>query len=281
MKKTIDSKTIYDVLLPELLKMNVEIPDDVREALDHAEQQETGPACTVLTHIIKNIEIAGKRNMPMCQDTGLVVVFVEIGRDLLFAGEVLDKVINRTIEDSYSQGYFRKSIVGDPLKERMNTGNNLPAVIYYEYTEGDTLKISCLAKGFGSENYSNVQMLKPTADREEVIQVVTDTMIKAKGNCCPPVYLGVGIGGTMDWAGRISKKALLRHINDPHPDPYYAELEKEMFNEVNKLGIGGGGLGGDITALSVKVETYATHIAGLPVAVSVNCWAERRAEIEL
>jgi len=277
--RIINTQKVYDLLLPELLKMNIEIPADVKKALENAEKKERGPACTVLTHILKNINIADNRKIPMCQDTGFVIVFAEIGNEVELKGPALDHIINRAIEESYEKGYYRKSVVEDPLKNRKNTGNNLPAAVYYDYADGDGFKISCLAKGFGSENYSRTRMLKPTADREEIIRFAVDVMSEAKGNCCPPVCLGIGIGGTMDWAARISKKALLRHISDDHPDPWYAQLEHEIFQRVNSLGIGGGGLGGDITALSVKIEKYATHIAGLPVAVSVNCWAERRAEI--
>ncbi len=277
--RTIDTQKVYDMLLPELLKMNVEIPQDVKAALETAGQNEKGRASTVLSHILENIDIAYSRQIPMCQDTGFVIVFAEIGNEVEMKGRALGHIINRAIEDSYREGYYRKSVVEDPLKNRKNTGTNLPAAVYYEYVEGDRLKISCLAKGFGSENYSRTQMLKPTAQKEEIIRFAVDVMSEAKGNCCPPVCLGIGIGGTMDWAARISKKALLRHIGDDHPDPYYAQLEHDILDRVNSLGIGGGGLGGDITALSVKIEKYATHIAGLPVAVSVNCWAERRAEI--
>ena len=279
--KKISSDEIYEVLKPELLRMNVEIPPDVLLALQNAEAQETGKAKTVLSHILKNIEIAGKRSMPMCQDTGLVIVFVEIGREVFIEGPSIDLAIKKAIAEAYAEGYFRKSVVSGPLKDRTNTGTNLPPAIYYDFVDGGKLKISCLAKGFGSENYSITRMLKPGDDKSKIIETIVDAMKRAKGNPCPPVFLGVGIGGTMDWAARISKKALLRKYDEKHPDPFYAELENEALEAVNALGIGGGGLGGIFTALSVKIETYPTHIAGLPVAVSVNCWAERRAEVIL
>ncbi|MBN1646769.1 MAG: fumarate hydratase [Spirochaetales bacterium] len=280
-KRAIHTDLVQEKLLPELLRMNVEVPADVRKALELAREKESGPARIVLDHILENLFIAEKRQIPMCQDTGLVIVFVEAGRNIEFSGRSLDLVISDSIEKAWEQGYFRKSVVADPLKDRKNTGNNLPALVYYEYNDSDRLRISCLAKGFGSENYSRTRMLKPTDGREEIIEFAVDVMKEAKGNCCPPVYLGVGIGGTMDWASRISKKALLRHLDEKHPDPWYAKLEDDILDRINELGIGGGGLGGEITALGVKIEKYATHIAGLPVAISVNCWAERRAEVIL
>jgi fumarate hydratase subunit alpha len=170
--------------------------------------------------------------------------------------------------------------VADPLNGRKNTGNNLPAVIHHEMTKGADLKISLMLKGFGSENCSRLVMLKPTAGREEVINTIAEIVTSAGGSPCPPSILGIGIGGTMDYAAKLSKKALLRELDDTHTDPYYARLELDIYKRVNELGIGGGGLGGAITTLGVKVEKFATHIAGLPVAVSVNCWADRKTIVE-
>ncbi len=238
-----------------------------------------GAACFVLDSILENADIAAREDLPMCQDTGFVLVFVEQGERVRVVGEPLDRVIHRAIGDAYRDGKFRNSVVADPLADRSNTGTNLPPAIYYEMTEGEGLTIGCLAKGFGSENYSQTRMLKPTAGAEAVVQTVVETMQRAGGNCCPPAILGVGIGGTMDWAARLSKKALLRDLSDHHPEPYYGALERQILDAVNGLGIGAGGLGGATTALAVHIETYPTHIAGLPVAVSVNCWAERKAVV--
>ncbi|OGV69337.1 MAG: hypothetical protein A3K19_18785 [Lentisphaerae bacterium RIFOXYB12_FULL_65_16] len=277
--KTLQSSDVREALRQALLRMNVVLPEDVRRALRDAAARETGPARAVLQRILDNVEIAERRCLPMCQDTGMVVTFVELGQDVRVEGEGLPALIDGAIADAYQDGYFRKSVVVDPLKDRKNTGTNLPAVVYWDVVTGDGLVISCLAKGFGSENYSRAYMLKPTEGRGAVIGAVVKAMREAGGNPCPPVILGVGIGGTMDWAARLSKQALLRELDDQHPDPYYAALERDILETVNGTGIGAGGLGGLTTALGVKIATYPTHIAGLPVAVSVNCWADRRAVV--
>ena len=297
--RTIPDEIVYRDLYDGVRKMNVVLPPDVLTALAAARESDRamgdttgstmggatrgptgGAACFVLDAIIENAEIARAESLPMCQDTGLVVVFVEHGHDVRVAGEPLDTVIRRAIGDAYRDGKFRASVVDDPLNGRKNTGTNLPPVIYYDAVPGAGLTVSCLSKGFGSENYSRTFMLKPTQNKDAVIDAVLETMKAAGGNCCPPVILGVGIGGTMDWAAKISKKALLRDLGDRHPDPFYRDLEAEILGAVNALGIGAGGLGGRNTALGVFIETYPTHIAGLPVAVSVNCWAERKAVLK-
>ncbi|TVR51095.1 MAG: fumarate hydratase [Spirochaetaceae bacterium] len=292
--RTIPGEAVYRELYAGIREMNVVLPADVLAALtaarahDRAESRAPGvapgaapgAACFELDSIIENAQIARSENLPMCQDTGLVLVFVEQGHDVRVAGDPLDVVIRRAIGDAYHDGKFRASVVGDPLNGRKNTGTNLPPVIYFDAVPGSGLTISCLSKGFGSENYSRTFMLKPTQTKDAVIEAVLETMKAAGGNCCPPVILGIGIGGTMDWAAKISKKALLRDLTDHHPDPFYRELEAEILAAVNALGIGAGGLGGPSTALGVHIETYPTHIAGLPVAVSVNCWAERKAVVK-
>ena len=276
----VDKKDIYNAIKKGIKETGVKLPADVKRALKNAIEVETGPAEKVLRHISLNLETAEKENMPMCQDTGMVVVFVEMGNQVEIKDAFIDDVINNAIKDAYEEAFFRKSVVADPLNGRKNTGTNLPAVIHHELTKGSDLKISLMLKGFGSENCSRIAMLKPTAGRDEVISTIAEIVTSAGGSPCPPSILGIGIGGTMDYAAKLSKKALLRELDDSHPDPYYAQLESDIYSEVNKLGIGGGGLGGAITTLGVKVEKYATHIAGLPVAVSVNCWADRKAIVE-
>jgi len=280
MKNIIDKRDIYTALKAGIKETGVRLPEDVKKALKNAIEVETGPAEKVLRHISLNLETADRENMPMCQDTGMIVAFVEMGNDVEIKDAFIDDVINDAIKDSYEEAFFRKSVVADPLNGRKNTGNNLPAVIHHELTKGPDLKISLMLKGFGSENCSRLAMLKPTAGREEVINTIAEIVTSAGGSPCPPSILGIGIGGTMDYAAKLSKKALLRELDDINPDPYYAELERDIYKRVNELGIGGGGLGGAITTLGVKVEKFATHIAGLPVAVSVNCWADRKTIVE-
>ena len=281
MKNIIDSKEIYEALKAGIKETGVRLPGDVKRALKKAIKDETGPAEKVLRHISLNLETAEKENMPMCQDTGMVIVFIEMGHLVEIEKDLfIDDIINEAIKDAYDEAFFRKSVVIDPLNGRKNTGTNLPAVIHHEITKGSDLKISLMLKGFGSENCSRIQMLKPTDDREKVINTICEIVTSAGGSPCPPSILGIGIGGTMDYAAKLSKKALLRELDDTNEDPYYAQLERDIYTRVNELGIGGGGLGGAITTLGVKVEKYPTHIAGLPVAISINCWADRKAVVE-
>ncbi|MBI9104874.1 MAG: fumarate hydratase [Spirochaetales bacterium] len=279
MKTTINSKKIYDALYPEILRMNVHLQPDVTEVLSEVSRTAKDLGAKVLGAIGENIKLAGEKNIPLCQDTGMVLCFVEIGNDVIVAGESLETTIHNAVGDAYRDGYFRKSVVADPLKDRTNTGTNLPPVIYYDFVEGGDIKISILAKGFGSENCSRIEMLKPTTDRAGVIQAVKKIVKTAGGSPCPPVILGIGLGGTMDYAAKLSKKAFLRDLDDENPDEYYALLEEDILKEVNELAIGPGGLGGAATCLGVKIEKYPTHIAGLPLAVSVNCWADRKISV--
>jgi fumarate hydratase subunit alpha len=280
--RKINTREIYQPLKEAIMQAGVVLPDDILSAIEDAKSREDKETSrTVLCHIVENLGIARKKNIPLCQDTGMVILFVAIGQDLQLEGETLETVLHKAVEDAYSEGFFRKSIVEDPLKDRKNTGNNLPPVIYYDYLPGDRLIVQGLLKGFGSENCSRLFMLKPTDDRETVIETVVGVMTESGGAPCPPVVLGIGIGGTMDYAARLSKKALLRNLNEHHPDPWYAQLEKEIMDRINETGIGSGGLGGSTTALGVKIEKWPTHIAGLPVAVSVNCWADRKLVVTL
>jgi fumarate hydratase subunit alpha len=234
----------------------------------------------MLDKIIINSDIASKENMPMCQDTGMAVIFVELGQDVHIVGGSLKEAINEGIRQGYSEGYLRKSVVKDPLT-RVNTGDNTPAVIHIDIVDGEELKITIAPKGFGSENMSRIKMLKPSDGVEGVKEFVLETVKIAGPNPCPPIIVGVGIGGTFEKAAELSKKALLRSIEERNNDTYYSDLEDELITKINKLGIGPQGFGGKTTALGVNIETYPTHIAGLPVAVNISCHATRHAEIVL
>jgi len=277
--RKIEPEEVYQKLYSAIKESGVILPKDVQEKIIHSMNSEAGLSKTVLTRILQNLDCASKNCLPMCQDTGMVLLFVEIGRDLDLSQVNLEEVIYKAVEDAYRDGSFRKSVVTDPLNERINSKNNLPPVIYYDFIQGDELKITGVLKGFGSENCSKVFMLKPTEGRNRVIEVVLETVKSAGGSPCPPTVLGIGIGGTMDYAAKLSKKALLREIDDINPDPYYKELEDDILKAVNSLNIGPGGLGGGVTSLGAKIEHYPTHIAGLPVAISVNCWADRKVKV--
>jgi fumarate hydratase subunit alpha len=280
--RKLSSREVYAPLKEAIKQAGVVLPEDILTGIEKAKKHEDeGPSHAVLCHIVENLTIARKKQMPLCQDTGMVVLFVSVGQDLIMEGEPLESVLYRAVEDAYQEGFFRKSIVEDPLKDRKNTGNNLPPVIYYDCLPGDRLIVQGLLKGFGSENCSRVFMLKPTDGKEKVIDSIVSAIREVGGAPCPPVVLGVGIGGTMDYAARLSKKALLRNLDEHHPDPWYAQLEEEIKDRLNATGIGSGGLGGKTTALGVKIEKWPTHIAGLPVALSVNCWADRKLVVTL
>lgn len=253
---------------------------DVLEQLEKSRSQEIAPfGISILSQLIENIHIAEADGLPICQDTGMAVVFLEIGQDVHILGGSLYDAIHAGVRSGYQKGYLRKSVL-HPLT-RINTQDNTPAVIHTEIIMGDTLKITVAPKGFGSENMSRLRMLTPAEGLEGVQDFVLDTVIKAGANPCPPVILGIGIGGTMEKAALIAKKALLRSVGTPNPDPDTARLEQNFLEEVNKTGIGPQGLGGRVTALAVHIETYPTHIAGLPVAVNVQCHAARHAKAVL
>lgn len=247
------------------------LPDDVEKAILSAEPA-GGKAGSVLSAIRKNLDISRRTGLPMCQDTGVFWCLVTIGRNSGVSLPAIETLIYKGCEEAARDGYFRKSVVEHPYGRRNNTSTNLPPFIYYELDDGDFVEISFLLKGFGSENCSSIRMLNPTAGVDGVVNAVIDMMKAAGGKPCPPVFLGVGIGGTMDRAAFLSKKAFFRDSEDN-------ELSSRILNEVNKLGIGPGGLGGEPTALGVSILSEPTHIAGLPVALTINCWAERRAVV--
>jgi fumarate hydratase subunit alpha len=254
---------------------NYELGDDIFNALKTARKVEKSPtAIRMLDYIIENARIAQEDKVPICQDTGMVVVFLEIGQDLWLTGGDLYTAINQGVRRGYKEGYLRNSVVRNPLM-RGNTNDNTPAIIYPEIVPGDCLKLTVAPKGFGSENMSAVKMLAPAEGLEGVRKFVIETVFEAGPNPCPPVIVGVGIGGTMDKAALLAKKALTRPIDCPNSIEHIAELEKDLLEHINELGIGAQGFGGTVTALGVNIEVFPTHIAGLPVAVNIGCHVTR------
>lgn len=279
--KEINVSKITEVVKNMCIDANYYLTHDVKEKIESAYKQEKWPmAKEILEKILTNIDIAKKEEMPICQDTGMACVFIEIGQDVHIIGGNLKDAINEGIRQGYNEGFLRKSVVKDPL-DRINTMDNTPAIIYYDIVEGDKLKIKVAPKGFGSENMSQLKMLKPADGLEGVKDFVLKVVKEAGPNPCPPIVVGIGIGGTFDKAANLAKKALVRPLNEKNNNEFYANLEKELLKEVNELGIGPQGFGGKTTALAVNIETYPTHIAGLPVAVNINCHVTRHAEIEL
>lgn len=277
--REINVDLIRDAVKDLSIEANYFLGTDIKEALQKSKREETWKlAAEVLDKIIINSEIANNEQMPMCQDTGMACVFIEIGQDVHLVGGKLEDAINEGVRRGYEEGFLRKSVVGDPIK-RENTKDNTPAVIYYEIVDGEKVKITLAPKGFGSENMSKIGMLKPSDGLEGVKKFVIDTVKAAGPNPCPPMVVGVGIGGTFDKAAYLAKKALLRPINIRNKDDFYKELEIELLEKINKLGIGPQGFGGKTTALGLNIETYPTHIAGLPVAVNINCHATRHKEV--
>ena len=273
--REINVSQITDVIEKLCIEANEHLPEDVKCAIKNCRACEDGEiAKGVLDNIIENFEIADNECVPICQDTGMAVFFIEIGNEVFVEGDTITDAVNKGVSMGYTDGYLRKSVVRDPL-DRVNTKDNTPAVIYYDFVKGDKIKITFAPKGFGSENKSGLKMLNPSDGINGVIDFVIETVKKAGANPCPPMVIGVGIGGTMDKAAQIAKKALTRDIDVSNANPFYAELEKTLLEKINKLGIGPQGMGGTTTALAVNVETFPTHIAGLPVAVNVNCHATR------
>jgi len=277
--REISAERVTETVEKLCIDSNYYLSDDLMIALKRAyENEESDIGKNVIKQIVENAEIAKAQSLPVCQDTGMAVVFVDIGQDVYITGGGLTEAINEGVKRGYQKGYLRKSVVIDPLN-RINTGDNCPAVIHYNIVEGDLLKITVAPKGFGSENMSSVKMLKPSDGIEGVKEFVIKTVENAGPNPCPPVVVGVGIGGTMEKAALLAKTALLRPIGKRNSLEHISKLEEELLNSVNKLGIGPAGLGGRITALAVNVEVFPTHIAGLPVAVNMSCHATRHAEI--
>jgi fumarate hydratase subunit alpha len=279
--KEIKVERITDEVKKLCIDANYYLNPDIKRRFQEAKEKETFQVAKDIINILaQNAEIAKNENMPMCQDTGLTVIFVEIGQDVHITGGSVEEAINEGVRQGYKDGYLRFSVVGDPL-ERVNTKDNTPAVIHYNIVTGDKLKIIVSPKGFGSENMSQLKMLKPSDGIEGVKAFVLKVVEEAGPNPCPPIIVGVGIGGTFEKSALLAKKSLMRSTDERNGNPFYAKLELELLEAINKLGIGPQGFGGLTTALAVNVEAYATHIAGLPVAVNISCHATRHMEVEL
>lgn len=278
--RSIDSKVIEDTVARLCIEANLRLPPDVINAIERAEKAEPWDgAKRILSLLGDNVRIASEKTLPVCQDTGMACVFVELGQDVHIEGD-FEQAVNNGVRRGYGEGYLRKSVVCDPLR-RVNTGDNTPALVTVKLTRGDKMRITVMPKGFGSENMSALKMLKPADGVEGVRNFVLDTVEKAGANPCPPIIVGVGIGGSFDKAACLAKHALLRPVNEPNPDEYYAALERELLEKINALGIGPQGFGGKTTALAVLIEAMPTHVAGLPVAVNISCHATRRASASL
>lgn len=280
--RQITAKQIADTVEMLCIRACYDLPEDVLTAIEKAIDVEESPVGrNLLALLVENAKTAAAERMPICQDTGVAVVFVELGQDVQVVGGGLNDAINEGVRRGYINGYLRKSVVDDPIFRRKNTGDNTPAVIYTDVVPGDRLKITVVPKGAGSENMSQLRMLIPADGAEGIKKFVVETVEKAGSNPCPPIIIGVGVGGTMDKAAQLAKKALLRKVGEHHPDPQVAALEGEILREVNNLGIGPQGLGGRVTALAVNIETWPTHIGCLPVAVNIQCHVSRHAEAVL
>ena len=274
--REISASAICDAVVKLCIEANCRLPQDIRTQLEQLHAAESWPcAREILCQIEENYRLAEATVTPICQDTGMACVFLKIGQQVHITGD-LGEAVNEGVRRGYREGYLRKSVVRDPLR-RENTGDNTPAMVYTELVPGDKVEITVAPKGFGSENMSAVKMLRPSDGVEGVKAFVLDTVKAAGPNPCPPVVVGVGIGGTFDKAAYLAKTALLRPVDVPNPDPYYAQLEEALLEDINNLGIGPQGLGGRTTALAVNIEVLPTHIAGLPVAVNMSCHVTRHA----
>ena len=272
--REIQAWQITEVVKRLCIEANCHLPQDMKDRIQACYSQEPWPqAKEILERIIENYQIADEKDQPICQDTGMACVFVKIGQEVHIQGD-LNEAIHEGVRQGYSEGFLRKSVVRDPL-DRVNTRDNTPAMIYYDLVPGDKLEITVAPKGFGSENMSRIKMLRPSDGVEGVKEFVLQTVEEAGPNPCPPIVVGVGIGGTFDKAALMAKQALMRSVDERNAVPYYAQLEQELLEKVNALGIGPQGFGGKTTALAVNIEQCPTHIAGLPVAVNINCHVTR------
>lgn len=278
--REINAETITEAVAELAVEANCRLPADVKERIEQARENEPWPtACGILDKIIENYGIADENFVPICQDTGVCCVFLKIGQDVHITGD-LRAAVDEGVRKGYGEGYLRKSVVRDPLR-RVNTGDNTPAMLYTEIVPGDKIELTVAPKGFGSENMSRLAMLKPSDGIEGVKAFILKTVEEAGPNPCPPIVVGVGIGGTFDKAAYMAKKALMRPLTERNADEFYAALEEELLERINALGIGPQGFGGKTTALAVNIEWYPTHIAGLPVAVNINCHVTRHKTVVL
>ena len=261
------------------IEANYELSDDMKKCIDDACEKEESDVCRdVIKKLKENLIIAGEKQIPICQDTGMAVIFMEIGQDVHLEGGNLKEAVDQGVREGYTEGYLRKSVVKDPII-RENTKDNTPAILHTDIVPGDKITITVAPKGFGSENTSRIHMLKPADGIEGVKSAIINTVIEAGPNACPPVVVGVGIGGDFEYAAIMAKKALTRNIGEASDIPYVADMEREILKKINESGIGPAGFGGLITALAVNINTYATHIAGLPVAVNICCHVNRHKKV--
>lgn len=280
--RTLSVTTISQTVKTLFMEANVDIGSSMLSALQRQVSTEASPlGKSVLTQIIENDQVAIAKRRPICQDTGMSVVFVRLGQEVHLVDGDLSEAIHEGVRQAYREGYLRKSVVSDPLYERLNTKDNTPAVIHLELVKGDQVELEVMPKGFGSENMSALKLFAPSVGVDGIKQFILKTIENAGPNACPPMIVGVGIGGTFELAALLAKKAVLRSTDHPSPDPRYAQLEQQLLSEANALGLGPAGLGGTTTALAINIETYPTHIASIPVAVNISCHASRHAKATL
>ena len=276
--RTIEAKEITALVRELCMKANYVLPEDIRQSyLDGQEAEQSPLGKTIFGKMIENCDIACKNQVPICQDCGMAVVFVEVGQDVHITGGLLEDAVDEGVRQGYIDGYLRLSVVRDPL-DRVNTNDNTPAILYTRIVEGDQIHITIAPKGFGSENMSAMKMFTPAATREDIIDFIVESCDRAGSNPCPPIVIGVGLGGTSDKAAYLAKRALRRRAGQFNENPFYAEMEKESIERVNALGIGPQGLGGTVTALMAAIEPFPTHIAGLPCVVNIGCHVTRHAD---
>ncbi len=276
--RTVEAKEITALVRDLCMKANYVLPEDIRQSyLDGQEKEKSPLGKTIFGKMIENCDIACKNSVPICQDCGMAVVFVEVGQDVHITGGLLEDAVDEGVRQGYVDGYLRLSVVRDPL-DRVNTNDNTPAILYTRIVEGDQIHVTIAPKGFGSENMSAMKMFTPAATREDIIQFIVDSCDKAGSNPCPPIVIGVGLGGTSDKAAYLAKRALMRPVGQFNENPFYAEMEQEIIERVNALGIGPQGLGGTVTALMAAIEPFPTHIAGLPCVVNIGCHVTRHAD---
>lgn len=277
--RVVDTSLIEEKVCELFCSANYSLPESVKSSIKEFEISEDNErAKNILGKLLENLECAAEMNVPVCQDTGMAIVFLEIGQEVSLCGELLEVAVNNGVKRAYEEGYLRKSVVSEPLFERINTSDNTPAIIHTEIVQGDKIKIIAAPKGFGSENMSKIKMFTPSASKQDIIDFVVASVKEAGGNPCPPVILGIGIGGSFEKAALLSKKALCRDIDIRNSDERYAALEDEILEAVNLSGVGPQGFGGKCTALGVNIEFYPTHIAGLPCAVNFGCHVTRHKE---
>lgn len=276
--REINANEITQAVKELVIKANKILPQDLVDCIGCSKTNETNDtAKSILSDLEANIDAAKELDIPVCQDTGMAVIFAEIGQDVHITNGSFEKAVNDGVSQGYTEGLLRKSVVADPFKNRVNTNDNTPAILHTSIVDGDKIKITAAPKGFGSENMSKLKMFTPSATREDIVNFIVDSVKTAGSNPCPPVVIGVGIGGDFEYSAILAKKALCRNVSERNADEFYADMEQELLDKINALDIGPQGFGGKTTALCVNIETYPTHIAGLPVAVNVGCHVTRHA----